>query len=101
MAEIIEEEQFKAKLKYDITRASSSPVSKQCPYNKHQRVYRYCLDNFPNISEWGKVNFTQCKNKLGATTKLKILNGVSTDMAKHKLRVRRCKLGVTSYELKA
>lgn len=62
-------------LKYGVTRTSSYPVSKQCPYNKEQRIYRYCLDNFPSKSKWTKTDLTQCQPR--ANTKLKVLNAVS------------------------
>ena len=60
-----------------MTRASSSPISKQCPNSKHQNVYRYCFENFPNKSEWSKVDFTQCRLNLETAVKLKTLNQVS------------------------
>ena len=75
-AEEKEEEKYIGKLKYNITRASSSPVSEQCPNNKYQRIYRYCLENFPNKSEWSKVTSEKCRHKVETTSKLKTFNQV-------------------------
>ena len=64
LAENITHEQFKSLLKYDVTLASSSPVVKQCPYDKAEKVYRHCRERFPNSSEWTEVDFSQCKINL-------------------------------------
>ena len=63
MAENVEVDDLNRTLKYTATLGSSIPVIKQCPNDKDQRLYRYCLDHFPNKSEWSKVNFTQCRSK--------------------------------------
>ena len=63
MAEDVEVDDLKGILKYTATLGSSIPVIKQCPYDRDQRIYRYCLDHFPNKSEWSKVNFKQCRSK--------------------------------------
>ena len=64
LAENITHDQFKSLLKYDVTLASSSPVVKQCPYGKAEKVYRHCRERFPNSSEWTEVDFSQCKINL-------------------------------------
>ena len=47
MEESVVEENVKGILKYDITHASSLPVTKQCPNNGFQTVDRFCRKNAP------------------------------------------------------
>ena len=75
--ESVSEENFKGVLKYDITHASSLPVTKQCPYNESQTVDRFCRKNFPYKAEWTEVDFSLCSPKTETTKKLLSLNQVS------------------------
>lgn len=72
--ESVGEENVKGILKYDITHASSLPVTKQCPNNEFQRVDRFCLKNSPYKAEWNEVDFSLCISK--TTKKLLSLNQV-------------------------
>ena len=77
MEESVGEENFKGILKYDITHASSLPVTKQCPYNESQTVDRFCRKSFPYKAEWTEVDFSLCSPKTETTKKLLSLNQVS------------------------
>ena len=76
MVEDVKVDDLKGTIKYTATLGSPKPVIKQCPYDKDQRLYRYCLDHFPNKSEWSKVNFTQCRSKTEKIDELQFLNQV-------------------------
>ena len=74
--ETVGEENFKGILKYEITYASSIPVTKQCPFNESQTVDRFCRKNFPYKAEWTEVDFSLCSPKTETTKKLLSLNQV-------------------------
>ena len=76
MAEDIEVDDLKGTLKYAATLGSPKPVIKPYPHDKDQRLYRYCLDHFPNKSKWSRVNFTQCKPKTEIIYNLPLLSQV-------------------------
>ena len=74
MEESVGEENVKGILKYDITHASSLPVTKQCPNNGFQTVDRFCRKNSPYKADWNEVDFSFCISK--TTKKLLSLNQV-------------------------
>ena len=76
MEESVGEENFKGILKYQITRASSLPVTKRCPYNESQTVDRFCRKNSSYKSRWTKVDFSFCSPKTETTKNLLSLNQV-------------------------
>ena len=65
---------------YDITHASSLPVTKQCPFNESQTVDRFCRKNFTYRAEWSEVDFSPCSPKTETTKKLLSLNQVGESL---------------------
>ena len=77
MEESVGEEKFKGVLKYDITLVTILAITKNCPYNKSQTVFRYCLINYRYEAEWTEVDFSLCSPKTVTTKMLLSLNQVS------------------------
>ena len=65
---------------YDITHASSLPVTKQCPFNESQTVDRFCRKNFTYRAEWSEVDFSLCSPKTETTKRLLSLNQVGESL---------------------